>query len=163
LAFIYPPATILVIWVASGHVGPGEEALQLARDVSGWLRILTAATLLFTTYAFCRSWRVDGWKRLVWIALGYASGVALAAANNSPLAGVIGVAMAGGVAAVCLAPAMARVRSPPQSPAQLLLFSLSLSLPLLLQLKLSTALLLLLLLSFLLPLSLAPAAMPFIG
>jgi hypothetical protein len=99
LAFIYPPATILVIWVASGHVGPGEEALQLARDVSGWLRILTAATLLFTTYAFCRSWRVDGWKRLVWIALGYASGVALAAANNSPLAGVIGVAMAGGVAA----------------------------------------------------------------
>lgn len=47
--------------------------------------------------------------------------------------------------------------------AQLLLFSLSSSLPLLLQLKLSTALWLLLLPSFLLPLSLAPAAMPFIG
>src|SRR5215471_4147453 len=38
LAFIYPIATIFVIWVISGHVGPAESALGLRPGVPGWAR-----------------------------------------------------------------------------------------------------------------------------
>jgi hypothetical protein len=38
LALIYPIATILVIWAASGHVGPAEAALHLKSDLPGWQR-----------------------------------------------------------------------------------------------------------------------------
>jgi hypothetical protein len=38
LALIYPLVTVLVIWGASGHVGPAERALTLPVNSSGWLR-----------------------------------------------------------------------------------------------------------------------------
>jgi hypothetical protein len=38
LALIYPVATILVMWVASGHVGPAERALGLSPNAQVWIR-----------------------------------------------------------------------------------------------------------------------------
>jgi hypothetical protein len=47
LALIYPFVTILIMWAASGHVGPAEEAMAILPNLSGWKRgiIITAAAL----------------------------------------------------------------------------------------------------------------------
>jgi hypothetical protein len=43
LALLYPIATIFIIWVVSGHVGPAEAALRMKPDLSGLQRGIAAA------------------------------------------------------------------------------------------------------------------------
>jgi hypothetical protein len=38
LAWLYPVATILILWAVSGHVGPAENALGLLSGVPAWWR-----------------------------------------------------------------------------------------------------------------------------
>ena len=42
LASIYPIATIFIIWVVSGHVGPAEAAIGLKPALAGWQRLFAA-------------------------------------------------------------------------------------------------------------------------
>jgi hypothetical protein len=51
LAFIYPIASIFIMWAASGDVGPAGEALGLQSDLQGWLRGLIAAPLGLSAFA----------------------------------------------------------------------------------------------------------------
>jgi hypothetical protein len=59
LAFVYPAATIFLIWVISGFAGPAEAALTLQPNVAGWLRGLSLVAIGFAIFLF---WRVG--KRL---------------------------------------------------------------------------------------------------
>jgi hypothetical protein len=54
LALLYPIAVIFVIWAISGHVGPAEAALGLARDISPWLRGLFVALMASVFVFFVR-------------------------------------------------------------------------------------------------------------
>jgi hypothetical protein len=67
LALIYPIAMIFVIWTISGHVGPAEAALNLFPDTSGRSRVLLAATIGFSSFAFWRGARERGWNSRAWI------------------------------------------------------------------------------------------------
>jgi hypothetical protein len=51
LAFIYPIATIILIWVVSGHVGQAESTLGLETSISGWKRASAAALISFPLLA----------------------------------------------------------------------------------------------------------------
>jgi hypothetical protein len=62
LAFIYPVATIFVIWAVSGHVGPAEAALQLAPSIPGWTRWLLGSLFVVATAVILRSNSTTGWK-----------------------------------------------------------------------------------------------------
>jgi hypothetical protein len=42
IALVYPVATIFIIWVASGHVGPAEAALLLPSNIGSWRRLIGA-------------------------------------------------------------------------------------------------------------------------
>lgn len=46
IALFYPLATITLIWVVSGHVGPAEAAVGLTSDVSVWQRGLFFGSVL---------------------------------------------------------------------------------------------------------------------
>jgi hypothetical protein len=66
LALIYPIATIFVIWVVSGHVGPAETALDLKPDLPAWRRAFAAAAAAFFVFAGWRVMRTKGRKSLAW-------------------------------------------------------------------------------------------------
>jgi hypothetical protein len=76
LALIYPIATIFVIWVISGHVGPAEAALGLKPDVPGWSRGLAAAAIGFSSFAMWCFFRTRGWKSHVWFVVAFTFSVA---------------------------------------------------------------------------------------
>jgi hypothetical protein len=61
LALIYPIITIILIWAISGHVGPAEQALQLAPNVSGWKRFGMTALLGVIVFAWWRSLQLTRW------------------------------------------------------------------------------------------------------
>jgi hypothetical protein len=81
LALLYPFATIFVIWAISGHVGPAESALGLRPEVRGWSRVLLAAAIGFSSFAFWRGARARGWKSRFWIAAAFAGAGAFAFAG----------------------------------------------------------------------------------
>jgi hypothetical protein len=68
LAFVYPIATIFLIWTVSGHVGPAEAALRFKPDISGWARVVLAVATGLPAFAFWRFvqtlalWRGDEQK-----------------------------------------------------------------------------------------------------
>jgi hypothetical protein len=67
LALVYPIATVFIVWVVSGHVGPAEHALLLGEDVPSWRR---AGALVAITAAVCGGWlaaRPTSWSRFQWI------------------------------------------------------------------------------------------------
>jgi hypothetical protein len=66
LALIYPLTMVFIMWAVSGHVGPAEEALGLARDVPGWKRGAAATAIGFSAFAWWRFTRSLGWRALLW-------------------------------------------------------------------------------------------------
>ncbi|SUS07895.1 conserved membrane hypothetical protein [Candidatus Defluviicoccus seviourii] len=66
LALVYPIATIFVIWVISGHVGPAEAALGLNPDVPGWRRLVVLWLASLAGFAAWRSVRNEGWRSCLW-------------------------------------------------------------------------------------------------
>jgi hypothetical protein len=69
LALIYPLATVYVIWIATGHVGPAEAALGLKADVQGWQRGVGAMSTGFSILAFWSAARSKGSKSVTWYAI----------------------------------------------------------------------------------------------
>jgi hypothetical protein len=67
LAFIYPIATIFLIWAISGHVGPAEEALALKPNLPGWSRALAAAAFAFFIGAVWRGFSLTARKGAGWL------------------------------------------------------------------------------------------------
>jgi hypothetical protein len=65
LALIYPIATIFVIWVVSGHVGPAEKALGLIPGVHSGYRAIVVAALGLLTFAYSPWLQSPRWKRLI--------------------------------------------------------------------------------------------------
>jgi hypothetical protein len=55
LTYVYPIATIFVIWTVSSHAGPAELALGLKPGIAGWLRGLNAASAGVVGFA---TWRL---------------------------------------------------------------------------------------------------------
>jgi hypothetical protein len=82
LSLIYPFATILIIWAASGHVGPAETALRLNADLAGWQRGLAVGLIGLSTVSLWQARR--RYKSTGWLAV--------------PVAGAVGVAVAGALA-----------------------------------------------------------------
>jgi hypothetical protein len=63
LAFIYPIATIMFIWIVSGHVGQAESTLGLEINIPGWTRASAAALTSLPLLAMF-SHRTKRWGRL---------------------------------------------------------------------------------------------------
>ena len=86
-ALIYPVVTILLMWVASGHVGSAELALGLSA-LPWWRRGLALIAVVFTTTGV---WRFSGNAR-VWLVWIVGTGVVAGAAGGT-IAGVFGFIM----------------------------------------------------------------------
>ena len=72
LALIYPIVTIVVIWAASGHVGPAEAALALAPGLTGRQRLFAFVGLCTAAFACWRLVREKlGWKSFVWVLIAF--------------------------------------------------------------------------------------------
>ncbi len=71
LALFYPIATILIMWVASGHVGPAEKVLGLP-DVASWARGGAVALLGLSAIAFWRAARASRLTSFAWLASAFA-------------------------------------------------------------------------------------------
>ena len=101
LALIYPIATILIIWAASGDVGPAEAALLLKSNLPGWQRGLAVALVAIMVFAILRSVRVKGWIAPIWFVtamiVGVLAGVVAGNGSAIELAEFAGVAIAGGI------------------------------------------------------------------
>jgi hypothetical protein len=101
LALAYPILTILVIWVASGHVGPAEATLQLKPGLPGWERGLAAAAVTLCTFAYARTMtrldKLNWWWAAVFLALVYT------------ITGAIGIAL--GIVLMAALPPFAFTRS----------------------------------------------------
>lgn len=54
LALIYPVAVVVIVWLASGHVGPAERALALPYHSFGWRRVLMILFLITPAALFWR-------------------------------------------------------------------------------------------------------------
>ncbi len=80
LALIYPIFTILIIWAVSGDVGPAA-ALGLRPDLAGWRRGLLVAMIGTTVFALWRGSRASGPKSAAWLAVAFASAVAVSFAG----------------------------------------------------------------------------------
>src|SRR5262249_10262308 len=96
LALIYPFATILIIWAASGDVGPAEAALLLKSNLPEWQRGLVVAIVAIMVFAILRSVRMKGWIAAIWFVsanptegLPTAKAIAIATIIISVLAGVV--------------------------------------------------------------------------
>src|SRR5260370_20487903 len=83
LALIYPIATIFIIWVVSGHVGPAEIPLGLQAYMAAWQREVAAGLIGFSAPLFHRSLMFIMWQ--VAIAVSFVAGV---------VAGIVAVAFA---------------------------------------------------------------------
>jgi hypothetical protein len=59
LAFIYPIATIFLIWGIAGHVGPAEAALGLQPDRHSWWRTFAVVLAVFGGFSIWRAGRVE--------------------------------------------------------------------------------------------------------
>jgi hypothetical protein len=99
LALIYPIATILIIWAASGHVGPAEAALQLKSGLPGWQRVVGVAIVAVSVIAVLRSSRSKGWmSSWIWFAFGMIlaalAGVIALSTSASEIATLGGLAVA---------------------------------------------------------------------
>jgi hypothetical protein len=105
LALIYPVVTILIVWAISGHVGPAEAALGLQPETPSWLRGLATAAIGFSSFAFLRGFRAQGWKSRIWFAVAFAGVVNGVGAG----AGTGGVAVAVAVAVAFVVPRAAGV------------------------------------------------------
>jgi len=80
LAFLYPIATISVIWAISGDVGPAETAFGLQADLFAWQRVIVAAAIGLFTYGYWRA--VTGttiWKNVAWMIVSIAGSFMLLA------------------------------------------------------------------------------------
>jgi hypothetical protein len=94
LAFLYPMASIFIMWAVSGHVGPAEDALGLQSGLPGWLRGLVVAPLGFGAFAWWRfihnrSGRVRAFWLFVVFAIAFAVAVAFAVALTIAITGAI--------------------------------------------------------------------------
>ncbi|WP_139020661.1 hypothetical protein [Bradyrhizobium sp. ORS 285] len=70
LALIYPFATIVLIWMISGHAGPAETALGLKASHSAWERAVAIPLGAVTAFAVWLSHRAKNKTNiLAWIAL----------------------------------------------------------------------------------------------
>jgi hypothetical protein len=85
IALIYPIAVILLIWAATGRVGPAEGALQLPLAAPGWKRGLALGGLAISCVAFFQVRRPEGWRsKAVWMAMGL-----LAFLISAPFIGIL--------------------------------------------------------------------------
>lgn len=91
LALVYPIATIFIFWVLTGHEGPAEVALGLAKDLPAGKRFLIAACVVFQGFIIWSFIRRETWKSVVWI-------YAAAAIDTRAAAGIDAVIAAGFVA-----------------------------------------------------------------
>jgi hypothetical protein len=91
LAFIYPIATIFLIWGIAGHFGPAEAALGLQPDRHSWWRTFAVVLAVFGGFSIWRAARMVGWKSVAW------SGVVGASAGTGMVIGD-GFFLAGGFA-----------------------------------------------------------------
>jgi hypothetical protein len=66
-ALVYPVATIFVIWIISGQVGPAERALHLPPDLYGGKRTFEAAAVGISILALWRSLQTRGWRAYPWL------------------------------------------------------------------------------------------------
>jgi hypothetical protein len=91
LAVIYPVATIFLIWMLSGQVGPAETALGLRADLPEWRRILGVAAYAASSFAMWRFSITTGRRRVVLGFIGFLGPfVGLAALGfNNPAASVV--------------------------------------------------------------------------
>ncbi|WP_315754713.1 MULTISPECIES: hypothetical protein [unclassified Bradyrhizobium] len=97
LALIYPFATIVLIWIISGHAGPAETALGLQSGVAGWQRVLAAPFCAITGFVVWLSYKEkDKLDIYAWGALTVvlATVVAGAGASTVVINGVCAVAIA---------------------------------------------------------------------
>src|SRR5262249_32563356 len=65
LSFVYPVATIFLIWTASGHAGPAELALGLKPDIPGWSRGFIAGSAGLVGFATWRLLRGGARRRAI--------------------------------------------------------------------------------------------------
>ncbi len=112
LALFYPVATIFLIWVISGHVGPAEAALGLERDTEGWRRGLALIAVMTMIIAFWQATVKEGYLSFIWLGVAVAVAVhyafVFAGAGAVAFAGAVAGAGAGAVAfAVAFAGAVA--------------------------------------------------------
>jgi hypothetical protein len=54
LALLYPIATIILMWAASGHVGPAEKAFLLLPDLPGGRHVTAVGAWMLALFAFWR-------------------------------------------------------------------------------------------------------------
>jgi hypothetical protein len=66
LAVIYPVATIFLIWMLFGQVGPAETALGLRDDLPEWRRVLGVTAYAASALGIWRYAIAAGWRRFVW-------------------------------------------------------------------------------------------------
>ena len=109
IAFVYPLATMFVLWVCSGHVGVAEKAFGLTEVEpadSGTWRYLFGAAIIVEVFAFWRFAQPSGWKAKVpWCV------IAMCAIAVASFVGSIGAATGVGALAVAVAAARADSRT----------------------------------------------------
>src|SRR5262249_34547019 len=104
VALIYPVASILVIWLVSGDVGPAEAPLGLQAYAVVWWREVATGLAGFSVHSFHRSLALIIWQVAVAASLvaGVVAGVvafAFAVAFGRAIggAGALAIALAGAV------------------------------------------------------------------
>jgi hypothetical protein len=106
LALIYPFATIILIWMISGHAGPAETALGLPAGVSGWRRVAAAPFGAVAAIAVWWSYRAQHKvNTLAWGAFAATVAAVLAGAGAIVVNGAFAVAVAVAVAGSFAVPA----------------------------------------------------------
>ncbi len=92
LSLLYPIVSIFVIWAISGHVGPAEASLRLARGTVWWQRGVLVGGLATSLYFWWQAGKSSGWWSVLWcVAAAITGGVAGAGAGAGAEAGVVGI------------------------------------------------------------------------
>jgi hypothetical protein len=92
LALIYPLVVIFVMWAASGHVGPAEQALGLSKYIRGSSRSIALALLALSTSAYWRSVSsARASARLKWLTAGAVAGAIAGSAVGSSTVSIASV------------------------------------------------------------------------